>query len=70
MAIPRFIGRNGLALFLGVSATRVDQLKVPPDAIVDGRPAWLPETAKRVKAERDARRNRRPGAPQRGEAAA
>jgi hypothetical protein len=62
--VQRFIGRGGLAIFLEISATRVDQLKVPPDAIIDGRPAWSPETATRVKAERAARRRKRRGASQ------
>lgn len=59
MAIQRYLGRGGLARFLGISESRTCQLDPPPDALVDGRPVWLPETAARVKVERETRRAER-----------
>lgn len=47
-----FLGRGGLARRLGVSETYVRILNIPPDALVDGRPAWTPATADRVKSDR------------------
>jgi hypothetical protein len=65
MAILRFYGRGALARFLGVSEVRISQINPAPDAFVDGRPVWLPATAARLKAEREARRaerSKKPGA--------
>jgi len=53
--VQRLFGRGGLARFLGITETRVGQINPPPDALVDGRPAWSYETAARLKAEREAR---------------
>lgn len=44
---PRLVARPGVALILGVSQERVRQLieagrLPPPDALVDGKPAWKP----------------------------
>jgi hypothetical protein len=55
MAIQKFFGRGGLARYIGVSEARVGQIDPAPDALVDGRPAWSPETAARLKLEREAR---------------
>jgi hypothetical protein len=57
--LPRFYGPAGLARFLGVSDTRVRQIKPAPDALLDGRPVWSQETANRLKRERDARASAR-----------
>jgi len=59
MATKQLFGRSGLARFLGISDRRVGDVAPPPDALVDGRPAWLPETAARLKVEREARRAKR-----------
>jgi hypothetical protein len=59
MAIQRFFGRGGLARYMGISEARIGQLDPPPDALVDGRPVWLPETAARLKLERETRRAER-----------
>ena len=55
MSLPSFLGRAGLARYLSVSETRIGQLNVPPDALADGRPLWTPETAARLKFQRDQR---------------
>ena len=62
MAIQRFFGRTGLARFIGVSEARVGQIDPAPDALVDGRPAWSPETAARLKLEREERLAKRQAA--------
>ena len=59
MAIQRFFGRGGLARFIGISEARIGQINPQPDALVDGRPVWLPETAARLKVERESRRAHR-----------
>lgn len=59
MAAIRYFGRGGLARFLGISEARVGQIDPAADAFVDGRPVWLPETAVRLKVEREARRAER-----------
>lgn len=59
MTIPTFFGRGGFARFLGISEARVGQIDPAPDALVDGRPIWGPETAARVKVEIETRRARR-----------
>jgi hypothetical protein len=51
--IQRFFGRGGLARFLGISEARIGQIDPEPDALVDGRSVWLPETAARMKLERE-----------------
>lgn len=61
MQIQILFGCGGLARYLGVTETAVRFMKVPPDAMVDGRKAWTEETAARLKTERDARRARRQG---------
>jgi hypothetical protein len=53
--IQRFFGRGGLARFMGISEARIGQIDPEPDALVDGRPVWLPETAARMKLERETR---------------
>ena len=77
MAIQTFVGRVGLARLLGLTEQWVRQLDPVPDALIDGRPAWLMQTAARLKAERDvsraqrkARRSKRARAQQAGEASA
>ena len=55
MQIQRFLGRGGLARFMGISEARIGQIDPAPDALVDGRPVWLPETAARMKLERETR---------------
>jgi len=70
MAIPRFLGRNALGRYVGLSDTRITQLNPPPDATVDGRPVWSEETATRLKREREARAAQRGGRRERAEAAA
>lgn len=59
MEIQRFLGRGGLARFLAISEARVGQINPEPDALVDGRPVWLPETAARLKVARESRRAHR-----------
>jgi len=59
MGIQKFFGRGGLARYMGISEARVGQLDPAPDALVDGRPVWLPETAARLKLERERRRAER-----------
>ncbi len=54
--MQRFLGPGGLARFLGISEVRTRQIVPPPDALIDGRPAWTPETAARLKVELEARR--------------
>lgn len=67
MSVPTYLGRGGLARFLGIGESRVDQLNPAPDATVDGRSIWSLESARRLKAEREARaaqrgkHGRRPG---------
>jgi hypothetical protein len=56
MVIRRYLGRGGLARYVGISEARVGQISPLPDALVDGRPVWLPETAARLKDKRDSRR--------------
>lgn len=53
--IQRFLGRGGLARYMGISEARIGQIGPAPDALVDGRPVWLPETAARMKLERETR---------------
>jgi hypothetical protein len=55
MQIQRFFGRGGLARYMGISEARIGQLDPGPDALVDGRPVWTPETAARMKLERETR---------------
>ena len=55
--LPKFLGRSGLARFLGISDARVGQISPAPDAFLDGRPVWLLETAERLRAEREAKRH-------------
>jgi hypothetical protein len=59
MEIQRFFGRGGLARFMGISEARIGQINPQPDALVDGRPVWLPETAARLKVARESRRAHR-----------
>ena len=56
MKVQLLLGCGALARRLGVTETRVRQMKIPPDALVDGRSAWTEETAERVRAQREARR--------------
>ncbi|MEA3186745.1 MAG: hypothetical protein QOD99_575 [Chthoniobacter sp.] len=51
--IPRFLGRGSLARYMGISEARIGQINPQPDALVDGRSVWLPETAARMKLERE-----------------
>lgn len=55
MEIQRFLGRGGLARYMGISEARIGQIDPEPDALVDGRPVWLPETAARMKLARETR---------------
>jgi hypothetical protein len=59
MAIQIFVGRVGLARILDLSEQWVRQLDPPPDALIDGRPAWTLETSARLKVELAARRAER-----------
>lgn len=56
MSIPRYLGRQSLARLLEISTTRVTQLNLQPDILLDGSPGWLPKTAERIKRDREARR--------------
>jgi hypothetical protein len=55
--VQRLFGCGGFARYLGVTETAVRLMRIPPDALVDGRKAWTEQTVRRVKAERDARRS-------------
>lgn len=55
----RLFGCGGLARFLGITETAVRQMRIPPDALVDGRRVWTEATAKRLAAERAARKRQR-----------
>jgi hypothetical protein len=57
--ITRYFGRGGLARYLGISEARVGQINPAADALVDGRPVWLPETAARLKLQREEQRAER-----------
>jgi hypothetical protein len=70
MKVQQFFGRGGLARFMGISEARIGQINPQPDALVDGRPVWLPETAARLKVERESRRAQRQAVSKRPRAAA
>lgn len=53
------LGRKGAAAAAGVSESWWTLLNVPPDALVDDRRAWLPQTAARQKAALQAKRAER-----------
>lgn len=55
MNIPSYLGRGRMARYLSVSETYVGMLAIPPDALIDDRPAWTEATAARVKAARETR---------------
>lgn len=59
MQIPTLLGRGGFARCLGVTEQMTRLLRIPPDYLVDGRPAWTSETAARVKAAREAKQRNR-----------
>lgn len=69
MAIQKFLGRGGLARFIGISEARIGQINPLPDALVDGRPVWRPETAARMKLDRERRRARQQASGKRQRAA-
>ena len=56
MSIKRYLGRQTLARMLEISTTRVTQLKLQPDILLEGAPGWLPATAERIKRDREAKR--------------
>jgi hypothetical protein len=61
MAIPKYLNRQELARYLEISTTRVAQIGPKPDILLGDAPGWLPETAARIKRDREGRRSRRRG---------